>query len=294
MSGPSTSGVNSVPASFDFSTSFQNNSLFVLDCLPEGESSRQWLFNQLRDLQDFQGLYKHLKEIRVASSARLEEVLVGISEQVKGDWKPILHFECHGSRDSGLEIGDGRDIMAWSTLNSLLTRINSACGGHLGVVMGVCHGNSVLAPISVEIPTPFYFLAGSDGSPTNDEMEREMPAFYCKLFATLDLSSALQCLPSFEIFHAERFLVTQLAIDLKECLGSGRSDWREDLLSKIATRDVLETEQLRAQRTLIKAMTGEDALRTTCEAISKKFLQRDPSFDFDALLKYIRSVQIHL
>lgn len=271
-------------------TCFENNSVLVLDCLPSNESSRERLYNPLRDLQDYAAINKHLKEIRVDTNVRLYQVLSAISNQVGADWKPIIHFECHGSRDTGLEIGDLRDVMDWTTLASLLTRINSACGGHLGVVMGVCHGNSATTPVCVEDPTPFYFLVGSDDRPTNGVLERELPAFYRTLFETHDLSAALQCVPSFDVFHAEQMLATRFASDLRACIGSGRSEWREDLLTKIVAQSgrSLDSTELRSERDRVKAMTSTGAVKDAFEHISQRFLHRSPSFTFDALLNYVR------
>ncbi|WP_124597158.1 hypothetical protein [Burkholderia stagnalis] len=207
---------------------------------------------------------------------------------------PVIHIECHGSADAGLEIGACRDVMDWATLTSLLTPINASCRGNLGIVMGVCEGISAAEPVNVEEPSPFCFLVGSNGRPTNGLLHDEMPAFYRTLFQSRDVGSALHCVPSFRTFYAERMLVTRLLLDIAEgCLGHGRAEWRERLLSKIVDNrgGSLETAQLRAERARIKTMTGDEAVKDTVEIVARRFLHRPPSFNIDELLKHARELR---
>ncbi|KWH01487.1 hypothetical protein WT58_26365 [Burkholderia territorii] len=279
---------------FRFKSHFQNTDVFILDCLPSTEASRERLYNPLRDLVDYEGIRKRLKLFRVPNVKILRALLEIIERWATAGVWPIIHIECHGSAQTGLEIGDARDMMDWATLVSLLAPVNAACRGNLGVVMGVCEGISATTPIDVEMPSPFCFLVGSNGRPTNGLLQSEMPAFYRTLFQGHDVVAALRCVPSFQTFYAEQMLATRLLLDIAQgCVGRERSEWRERLLSKIAASNggSLETSHLRAERARIKAMTGDDAVKRAVQAIAHRFLHRPPSFDIEELLKHARQLR---
>ncbi|WP_175983422.1 hypothetical protein [Burkholderia vietnamiensis] len=279
---------------FRFTSHFQNTDVFILDCLPSKETSRERLYNPLRDLSAFGGIRKRVARWCVSDGRNLQALLHTIARWAAAGIMPVIHIECHGSADAGLEIGDACEVMDWATFASLLTPINAACQGNLGVVMGVCEGISATTPVDVEKPSPFCFLVGSNGRPTNGLLQSEMPAFYRTLFQGHDVVAALHCIPSFQTFYAEQMLATRLLLDIAEgCLGRGRAEWREGLLSKIADNNggSLDTSRLRAERARIKAMTGDDAVRRAVQVIARRFLHRSPSFDIDELLEHARQLR---
>ncbi|WP_179094432.1 hypothetical protein [Burkholderia pseudomallei] len=140
---------------FQFTSNFQNTDVFILDCLPSNETSRERLYNPLRDLDAFGGVRKRFVRWCISDGRKLQALLQIIAQWAVAGIMPVIHIECHGSADAGLEIGDAGDVMDWTTLASLLTPINAACRGNLGVVMGVCEGLS--AAVSVDLTCPGIF-----------------------------------------------------------------------------------------------------------------------------------------
>ncbi|RXS79829.1 hypothetical protein [Burkholderia pseudomallei] len=288
---------SSMSSEFQFTSNFQNTDVFILDCLPSNETSRERLYNPLRDLDAFGGVRKRFVRWCISDGRKLQALLQIIAQWAVAGIMPVIHIECHGSADAGLEIGDAGDVMDWTTLASLLTPINAACRGNLGVVMGVCEGLSAAVSVDFEEPSRFCFLVGSNGRPTSGLLQDEMPVFYRTLFEARDVGAALRCVPSFQTYYAEQMLVTKLLYDIAErCTGRGRTEWREGLLSKIAEESgvSLDTSRLRSERARIKAMTGDDAVKCAVEFVARRFLHRPASFDVDALMEHARISREHM
>lgn len=278
---------------FQFSSHFLNTHVFILDCLPSRETSRERLYNPLRDLA-YRGIRKTVNRWCASDSRALTGQLRTIAVWAAAGIMPLIHIECHGSEDVGLEIGDSHDVMDWASLTSELRRVNASSRGNLGVVMGVCEGISATEPVDIDEPSPFCFLVGSNGHPTNGVLQDEMPAFYRTLFESYDVNSALGCVPSFQTYYAEQMLITRLLLDIAEgCLGRERAKWRERWLSKVVESHggSIETASLRAERAKIKTMTGEDGIKDAIKVAALRFLHRPPSFDIDELLAHAHNLR---
>jgi hypothetical protein len=283
-----------VAADFHFTSRFLNNSVFILDCLRSNESQTGLkLYEELRDIRDYDKVDVYIEHIRVLDAGALRQALDRIHALALEGFKPIIHFECHGDEEVGLEIGDVADLTSWDALEPLLRRINVACGCNLGVVMGVCWGMYAITPIRIHRPVPFYFLVGSQTQLTAGTLREEMPAFYRTLLQNGSLEAAMKCVPSCQPFHAEKLLAVGFAKYLKRgCIGKGRSERVERLFTEIyqSSGGNLNRAQRRNVRESFRKQSRAEAQESAFSRYARTFLHGKPcSFTFADLLSWVRS-----
>lgn len=279
---------------FRFTSRFLNNGVFIVDGLGANDSQTGLhLYNTLRDLRDYAGVDTLIERFPVTNSGELRHALDKIEALVRDGVKPIIHFECHGSAQGGLQIGDCQDMVGWDVLEVLLRRINLASGCHLGVVMGVCHGLYAITPIRIQRPAPFYFLIGSQDEITGGALRKEMPEFYRVLFVTNNLEAAIANAPSCKTFHAEKLLAVSFAKYLKRgCMGMHRMERVDRMISEKRFVNGVQygPEQLRSLRKQGKERTKAENQTFALQRILATFLPgRSCSFTFDELLAWVRS-----
>lgn len=81
---------------FRFASHFLNTHVFILDCLPSSETSRERLYNPLRDLAADGGIRKGFPRWCVSDSRMLKGLLQTIAVWAGAGIMPIIHIECHG------------------------------------------------------------------------------------------------------------------------------------------------------------------------------------------------------
>ncbi|KAB0650288.1 hypothetical protein [Burkholderia diffusa] len=278
---------------FRFTSNFLNSHVFIIDGLTFGElqTGRQ-LYEDLLDLGYNEATSAAVEYRRVASSGELLQALGEIAEYARLGCKPIIHFECHGDADEGLQIGDSRDTVSWEAIEPLLRRINLASKCNLGVVMAACYGLYAITPLKIHRPTPFYFLIGPQDQVTAGTLRQEMSAFYQTLFRTGNLDAALACVPSCHPYHAERFLAVSFGKYLKRgCIGDARLKRVETVLTQLIWGGGIQNRsQMRAARKVLKQRTKADANGPAFTRYAKTFLAgRSCSFTFEQLLLWVKA-----
>lgn len=278
---------------FRFASNFLNSHIFVVDGLPSGELQTGYkLYEDLRDLGYIEANTAVVEYRRVATSGEFLQVLAEIEDSAHLGCKPIVHIECHGDADEGLQIGDSQDMISWKLIEPLLRRINLASKCNLGVVMAACYGLYAITPLKIHRPTPFYFLIGPQSEVTAGALRQEMPAFYQTLFRTGNLDAALACVPSCRPYHAERFLAVSFGKYLKRgCIGDGRLKRVETVLTELVWGGALRNRtQMRAARKVLKQRTKAEAHGPAFTRYAKTFLAgRNCSFTFEQLLLWIKA-----
>lgn len=278
---------------FRFTSNFLNTHVFIIDGLTSGDlQTGRRLYEDLRDLSYNDANAAAVEYRRVATSGELLQALVEIEDCAQLGCKPIIHFECHGDADEGLQIGDSRDMVRWDSIEPLLRRINLASKCNLGVVMAACYGLYAITPLKIHRPTPFFFLVGPQDKVTAGTLRHEMPSFYQTLFRTGNLEAALACVPSCRPYHAERFLAVSFGKYLKRgCIGDGRLKRVEAVLTQLMWGGGLRNRaQMRAARRMLKEHTKADANGPAFTRYAKTFLAgRSCSFTFEQLLLWVKT-----
>jgi hypothetical protein len=102
---------------------------------------------------------------------------------------PIIHFEMHGD-ESGLQL-TSMEMIPWSELAPLLTRINERTRVNLLVVAAACHGwhlSEVLRPVD---RAPAWGIIGPPDSVRDLDLYEAMQRFYATLWRSVNLRQAL-------------------------------------------------------------------------------------------------------
>ncbi|MDB0544269.1 hypothetical protein LBW62_23700 [Ralstonia solanacearum] len=275
---------------FTFTSKFANNAVIVLDCLRDDDlQTGLAVYNNLRDLHDYSGHDCVIEHVRIADPGDLRIALERIRQRCLAGLLPILHFECHGDKVKGLEIGTQQIPFSWAALEGLLRPINVACEGNLGVVMAVCEGLYAITPLRLHRHAPFYFLLGTQDAIRQGALADQLPRFYEVLFTTGDLDRALEQVPSCRPFHAEKLLAVSVAGYIRNaCMGRGKSERQEQLLTgtKWLLGGFRDDEQLRELRANLKGQMRDHLAPELLERYAAPFLgKRQCSFTFEDLLQ---------
>jgi hypothetical protein len=86
----------------------------------------------------------------------LQSVLNEIADEAERGLRPILHFDCHGSRDEGLYLKPSGEDFSWEELVIALQKINVRTENNLCCVFGVCFGLRLSMSLELSKPTPYY------------------------------------------------------------------------------------------------------------------------------------------
>lgn len=224
---------------------------------------------------------------QVANKNELNAVLDSIRRDCILGAIPIIHIECHGGIDNGLELSSG-EFASWQWLVNRCREINIACGKNLGVVLAACFGLYAINPIKLDLLAPFAYLIASDSKVSAGSIDEKMRPFYQKLFENESMESALAVLgDEFKPFYAEKFLVATLATYIKsECMGKSKSQRRENLISEAISQGTPNTKvNRRAIRKMFKEqVTPRPAL---LNKYAKNFLGRPCSVTFQELMAFV-------
>lgn len=277
---------------FRFTSGFRTNHVFIIDGLGASDyQTGKLLRDELLDF-GYQNESIAITYLKACGAGELLNFLEDIHQAALHGCKPIIHFECHGSAEAGLSIGDGAEAVPWSVLEPWFRRINFACECNLGVVVAACYGLHAITPLKIYRPTPFYFLLGPQGLISAAACQREMSAFYKALFTTQNLDTALSHAPSCLQFHAERFFAVVFGKYLKRtCMGKKRLERVERSLSHLKwTNQIHNRGQLREARERLKERSKAESHGPAFSQHAKTFLAgRKCSFTFRELLNWVRS-----
>lgn len=292
---------------FPLTWQLKNNAVFVIECLPESEwTPDRNIGHQLKDLRN-QGIGRdrYLVHFRVRNAGDVRSVLEGIAAFARQvELNPILHFNAHGDKTRGLEVGPDRELVSWDLLRDLLRRINVACRGNLGVVMATCYGFRLVEGIKIRLPAPFNFLVGSVEKPTEGYLDKQMPQFYQMFFETGNLAAALNHLadarvgnsptPLFLFFQAENQLVESfLRWYDAECSPSGRDARTNELLTRMKwARGLYRRGEIAEVRRVAKRITSlEHSIRTYARYSSAFLAGRTRSFAFEDVIAWAHRLE---
>lgn len=178
----------------EYHTSFNFDTVFILDSLPLGEDPQTglWLRDTvLQPLADSHGFT--VAYSRVEKSAELFSALADIERLVlEAGRGPILHFESHGVSE-GLVLAD-RTVVPWHSLKAPLTAINRACRMNLLTVMSMCHGAHLISQLQPIEPSPVWALIGAGFEMFPSRLQEAFEAFYTELLSALNGRAAIEAM----------------------------------------------------------------------------------------------------
>ncbi len=144
-----------------------------------------------------------------AEFANLIDSLAGEAEQ--GMTFPILHVECHGSAERGLEFANGSEL-SWASFGDCLRRLNAATGINLIVSVSACYGAHLLGVMPSTLPAPCLTSVGPIQEVDPSDLMAGFRLFYRTLFDTGDagvagreLRRSTELTGIWDVTHAEQW-----------------------------------------------------------------------------------------
>lgn len=131
-----------------------------------------------------------LEYITCSSGAEFVSILHRLTAEAKrGGEIPIVHVECHGSANDGLEFENG-SMLSWNEVASELMRLNVACKFNLLTVFSACFGGHFLSQMGVISPAPCWCMVAPTETVDPGEIMNSLRVFYSTLLQSVDAGKA--------------------------------------------------------------------------------------------------------
>lgn len=279
------------PKAFSVKTVFDSSGLVIVDGLgPDDHQTGRRLYEDLMHLRDPHGGLFAAYE-KVTDRAEFVALLTRMRQQCSAGIRPIVHIEAHGDRERGLGIGELREWVSWDELGATLAEMNALTRNNLGVVVGACHGFYLLNNLSIEKPSPYYFLIAPTDEVSAGLIEDKMPPFYRTLLNTRSFEPAAASLgKQFQCFLADKFYTVTFARQLRDhSIGAGAKRNVEQLVSR-AVREGKATNREEIRTLRLRLRPWVKSPEWTYYQMARVFLHRRPAVNFLQLKTFVQSV----
>lgn len=227
-------------------------------------------------------------------------LLGNIARRADEGLRPILHFDCHGSRSDGLLLEPSGEYLDWPRLADGLRAVNVATANNLCCVFGVCFGLHMSFELRLSKPSPYYLTIAPEQEILVGQLEQSTLPFYREVFSSGNITSAYSKVlrPDLKLFHCKEVFARALATYIaNNCVGRAAKRRQERMVTEILQQDGIvspSSEQLREARAKIKAALAPS--QTIIDQFAPTFLiGREPGFGYPELRKladgYIRLKQ---
>lgn len=130
---------------------------------------------------------------------------------------PILHIDCHGDLEDGLEFSNG-SLMQWQELASRLTSINLATRFNLLCIFTACFGGAFLGEMGAISPAPCWCMVAPSRTVKPDEILSAFRIFYATLVDQNDVGVAVH-------------RISQIKLESGKWFGEPSELWFENIVS---------------------------------------------------------------
>lgn len=276
----------------NISETLQINSIVWIHSLPPNEMGpTNRLIGDIK-LLGLQGGFPVL-EYAVKDRTELADVFASVTAEAQKTLRPIIHIDAHGNADEGLLLSPSGECEGWLNLIEMLRTLNVATQNNLVVIFALCFGLHIYKQASLSRPVPAYFFGAPSNEITAGFLEDQTLEFYREVNRTSDLTSAFNRTlgKQMESFHCQGlFLLSLLRYIRKYCMGKGRRERLEGILTAILERDGITSPtsaQLREVRQLARERLKPS--ETLIERFAPIFLiGRSAAFTYADLNKLVK------
>jgi hypothetical protein len=281
---------------FEFQSGFQMNSLIWVSSLRSDDGG-----TTDRILEDLEPTLSRISLpffcVEPASAEHFKEILGGLAEAAERGMRPVLHLDMHGSKEEGVQIAATGEYVPWKVVFDHLRPINIQTRNNFCVIATVCFGFNVILPPAVSFTVkeacPFYMLIAPPEEVTCAFLEDRIGKFYRDVFSGGSFIGPYNehLAGEMELFHAEKTLLSILAIYIRDsCRGSSGDARREAVLTGLFERGVINNrESRRFYRKAIKsALLPTQTLINEC--VDTFLLGKSVSFKIDDLRQVVRKM----
>lgn len=226
----------------------------------------------------------------VADRAEMLTLLGGVAVRAATGLRPILHFDCHGSRVDGLLLKPSGDYLSWAALADALRAINVATANHLCCVFGACFGLRMSFELRLTKPSPYYLTIAPEREVSVGVLEDRTAPFYREVFASGNITKAFADVltPELKLFHCKEIFARALATYIaNNCVGKAAEQRQEKMVSALLRKHGIiapSSAQLGEARTRIKTALAPS--QAVIDHFAPTFLiGRVPGFGYAELRK---------
>jgi hypothetical protein len=174
---------------------FSFSKIVIIESLSPNEfNSAKMLAGYIHSQIEDSGVHIDVQLIHCESACEFSTILSKSTEAAlnSNDW-PIIHIECHGSPDSGIEFSNGSEL-SWQEVANYFVELNRATRFNLLTVFATCFGYHFVGKISAIEPSPCWCTIGPSEEVLPDEIARGFMTFYRNLIKTKEVSVAVTVL----------------------------------------------------------------------------------------------------
>lgn len=188
------------------------------------------------------------------------DALAKIAERAAHGLRPILHFDCHGSKTNGLLLKPSDEFLSWQDLADALRPINVATRNNVCCIFGVCFGLHFSFELRLSKPSPYFLTIAPEREVSVGILEARTGDFYSRLNETRNITLAYSDVlkPELHLFYSRAVYAEALAVYVNQhCRGKRGAARRERLLTELLRSRGITTpnkEQLKHARAQIKAL----------------------------------------
>lgn len=106
---------------------------------------------------------------------------------------PIIHVECHGSQQHGLEFSDG-SMVSWRAVSNALVKINRATRFNLLAIFSACFGAYFISQMGATRECPCWCVIAPTEAIQEHEILNGLRVFYTKFLESKDVGFAVSAL----------------------------------------------------------------------------------------------------
>lgn len=136
--------------------------------------------------------------INCESGSEFLSIINGLVAEAKAGSIPLLHVECHGDPNSGLDFNDGSDL-SWENVADALITLNVATRFNLMAVFSACFGFYFVERMGAIERAPCWCLVAPTSVVYEYEIMEAFRDFYKCLFVTRSVSLAFRSLSKYKL-----------------------------------------------------------------------------------------------
>jgi hypothetical protein len=185
---------------------FRFSKLLVIESLESQElSTGQITADFVRSIEQAAQLGISVELIRVSYAREFSDLLKHLSAEAQSTGQvPLLHVECHGDKDLGLEFSNG-SMLSWPDFSRQLASLNLATRFNLVCVFSACYGGYLLSQLSTVEPAPFLAMIAPSDELMPDEILAAFRVFYTTLFSQRDAGAAVDAISKLRLIQGYWF-----------------------------------------------------------------------------------------
>lgn len=173
---------------------FTFNRIVIVQSLePSEPQTGQLLYEIISGHQEMAGYNLPIQFIKCGYADEFLNIVQQLTTEAASGDVPLLHVECHGDSEAGLEFENG-STLSWQRVAGALLPLNIASKFNLLSVFSACFGAYFLGQMGAIAASPCWCMVAPTETVDPGEILAGFGAFYSALFRDGDMGSAVRAI----------------------------------------------------------------------------------------------------